>query len=268
MFQQRFIRDDDATHILSCYAYLIRHHGLPQRPTVPSPLHKSQGIETLVYAQNDARSIEDWAQDSFATILHAINQAGKADLILRPDGAPQTGQTEAPHSRESPLILGYDPSRVSEPGHFVSRIMLQLAAVHMSGFETAPNLSGVQRALIWLSACAFMRQGFALAHCAPALQTELSVWSVPQRVIESHLVFAACLGLRLRRQAPEQIVATYGRVLSPSMRRKIRPACRQIDHFAPEVKWLQSLSEPIYADLNRPSAIPKLAPQPQRISWT
>ncbi|GLQ22044.1 hypothetical protein ACFFUB_08290 [Algimonas porphyrae] len=265
MFQQRLVREDDADLILECFAFLIRRWGLPERPAVPSPLHKSQGLETLYYGSGDTRSVPDWAQDNLANVLYGAGVQSD-DLTLSESPAGPGRLTE-----KADAALSYDPARAAEPGHYVSELMLQLAARRMADFEPGFVLGGPQKALILLSACAFMRQGFALIHCQSMLQNTFSSWGVPARAIEAQLLFAACLGLTVRRQTPEQIIATYGSLMSPTVRRKVRPACRQIETYAPEVKLLQTLADPTYRaaqDRPRGRIRPELTSQPQRISWT
>ena len=183
-------------------------------------------------------------------------------LVLIASGAPQTLLDAPPEDR-----LHYDPARVSEPGHFVTTLMLQLAARRMADYAPDVALAGPQKALVLLTACAFMRQGFALIHCQDVLQTAFSDWGVPARAIEAQLLFAACLGLTLRRQTPEQMIATYGSLMSAATRRKVRPACKQLDGYDAEVKLLRTMAggdQAGAASVGRPA----LRAQPQRISWT
>lgn len=263
MFQQRLIRDDDALIMFEALAYLIRQSGLPARPQVPSPLHKSQGLDSIVYDERDTRSVQDWAQDSFATILDGM-AIDPTDLRLIASTRPLSDDRST---------LTFDPDRAQEPGQFISRLALQLIEQRMVRFNPGVPLTAIQRALIRLTGCAYYRQGFALTQCLPALTEELSAWKVPPRLVENALVFSSCLTLIVRRQTPEQIVATYGSIMSKSVRRKIRPACRQIDNFKPEVKLLQVIAEEKRAhtqsdESTMPIFTETLGDQPQRISWT
>lgn len=263
MFQQRLIRDDDALIMFEALAFLIRQSGLPARPQVPSPLHKSQGLDSIVYDERDTRSVQDWAQDSFAAILDGM-AIDPTDLRLIASSRPLSDDRST---------LTFDPDRAQEPGQFISRLALQLIEQRMVRFNPGVPLTAIQRALIRLTGCAYYRQGFALTQCLPALTEELSAWKVPQRLVENALVFSSCLTLIVRRQTPEQIVATYGSIMSKSVRRKIRPACRQIDNFKPEVKLLQVIAEEKRAhtqsdESTMPIFTENLGDQPQRISWT
>lgn len=263
MFQQRLIRDDDALIMFEALAFLIRQSGLPARPQVPSPLHKSQGLDSIAYDERDTRSVQDWAQDSFATILDGM-AIDPTDLRLIASTRPLSDDRST---------LTFNPDRAQEPGQFISRLALQLIEQRMVRFNPGVPLTAIQRALIRLTGCAYYRQGFALTQCLPALTEELSAWKVPQRLVENALVFSSCLTLIVRRQTPEQIVATYGSIMSKSVRRKIRPACRQIDNFKPEVKLLQVIAEEKRAhtqsdESTMPIFTETLGDQPQRISWT
>lgn len=263
MFQTRLMREEDALLIFETMAYMVRQSGLPARPAVPSPLHKSQGIDTLLYSDRDTRNVFDWAQDAFATVLDSMHVSPE-DLTLIAASGPQELQ---------PGVLTFDPVRTRQPGQFSVRIVLDLARQRVEGFDPGFSPTSLQRTIILLTACAYHRQGFALARCLPAVQDALPHQASPLRLIENALTLAACLALMVRRQTPEQIIATYGMLMSKSLRRKIRPACRQISAFALEVKLLQLIgdtctSRELQRGSGRPELRTRMADQPQRISWT
>lgn len=263
MFQTRLLREEDALLIFEAMAFLMRQSGLPPRPPVPSPLHKNQGIDTLLYRDTDSRNVFDWAQDSFAAILDAMHLSSDGLTLIAAKG-PQTAQ---------PGIVTFDPVRTRQPGQFTARLVLDLVRERVSHFDTGFELSELQIAILHLTGCAFYGQGFALLRCQPALREALGETSPPARLIENVLVFATCLGLTIRRQTPEQMIATYGLLMSKSVRKKMRPACRQISVFALEVKLLQILvdSSPARQLPNgflQDARTSRLRAQPQRTSWT
>ena len=256
LFSQRLVREDDALLCLETLAFLIRRHGPPSRPPVPSPLHKSHGLDMLFYDEDDERSVYDWAQDSYATVADCMQ--------IDPDHFRLVSSVEpvAP----TPGLLTFDPRRVGEKGHYVSNLTLDICASRMDGFDPGFVVNGFQPALVVLAAAAYHRAGLALTNVLPAVTEALAEHGVPQRFVENTLVFSACAVLSVLRQSPEQMVATYGPAITTQVRKKIRPACRQVESYGPELKLLQVMGE-------RPKSVPRgciradLGVQPQRISW-
>ena len=259
MFPTRLIRHNDALLMLETFAFLVRRYGLPERPIVPSPLRPCAGIDALVFDSARDGDVYDWARASLVHILEATNTpTGQLTLIASPVPYPQQDD-----------LLSFDPQRASQAGHFTARIILELAENRLRGFETELPLDSHQNAIVRLSTCAFLRQGFVLSHCLSPLQSELSEYGISQRFIENVLVASACLGLSLRRQTPEQMIATYGMVMTRSARRKVKSACRQLDNFDAEIKLLRLFPRALSDRLDVSSAfMHALKPQPQRISWT
>jgi len=68
MLNSRLIRRQDAELHLQAMAYLIRTFGPPAKPPVPSPLHKTKGLENLAWSELDTRTVYNWAEDIFATL--------------------------------------------------------------------------------------------------------------------------------------------------------------------------------------------------------
>ena len=257
MFQTRLVREDDALLCFETLAFLTRRYGPPSRPPVPSPLHKSRGIETLVHDAGDQRQVFDWAQDSYATLMDAMElDASEFRLVASVEGVvPTTG------------LLTFDPRRCDERGHFAANLIFDACEHKLDGFDPGFEPSAFQQAVIQLTAAAYFRQGIALTAMIEAATDALSGYGVPQRFVENTLVFASCLVLSVCRQSPEQIVATYGPILSKTVRKKIRPACRQIEGYAPELKLIQVMGRN-QATPPRGIVRPQLGLQPQRISWT
>ena len=257
MFQTRLVREDDALLCFETLAYLTRRFGPPVRPAVPSPLHKSRGLESLHYDDTDPRTVFDWAQDSYASVCDAMGlEAADHQLVASVEPvAPVSGR------------LTFDPNTCAERGRFVSRLVLELGQRRLDGFDPGFTPSPFQTAVILLSAAAYHRQGFVLTHTPDAVTDAIAGTRAPRRFVENALVFAACTVLTTLRQTPEQIVATYGTILPFTVRKKVRIACRQAEAFGPEIKLLRIMGEP-RAAMARGRIRSDLAAQPQRISWT
>ncbi|MGB6231344.1 MAG: hypothetical protein WBF53_14600 [Litorimonas sp.] len=253
MLPTRLIRQGDAVTVLETFAFLIRARGLPQRPTVPSPLRTAFGLEALVFDPSRQSDVFVWAEDARDAVIQSTGFADQRPGLAssRVRGAALADFT-------------FDPDRAGEPGHFLSRMMLEMADQALEEFDPG-WLDDYHSVAVKLAACAYFRQAFALSRCLPALCAELAGYGVAQRFVENVLAFSGTLALHLRRQAPEQVVATYGSVMTRPMRRKIRPAFAQFESFQSEIKLIGMLagSEP------RPERhAGGEALQPQRISCT
>jgi len=73
MLKSRLIRPETAELHFEVMAFLIQNHGLPPRPQPPIFRHMSKGFETLAWTDQDSRSVFDWADDNFGTIVTACH---------------------------------------------------------------------------------------------------------------------------------------------------------------------------------------------------
>jgi len=73
MLKSRLIRLETAELHFEVMAFLIQNHGLPPRPQPPIFRHMSKGFETLAWTDQDSRSVFDWADDNFGTIVTACH---------------------------------------------------------------------------------------------------------------------------------------------------------------------------------------------------
>lgn len=261
LMNPRLVREKDALLQFEIMAWLIRRHGPPARPTVPSPLHKSSSLEDLHWDASDSRSVFDWADDSFGMIKSDCRMDDWTVTVIPagdgvdPSSVMPTRQLASPHSH-APYIVDlhgrpvffYDPRDCVEPGYFTARAVLRLAELRLTGFESATPLSGFTGRMAVLTAACYGRQGLALANLprdvSAFLTSDQDLRAVPHRVVMNTLCFSTCLALRIRRQSEEMILATYGARMPKVFRRKIKQACRQIDSFEQELKLLQVMSEP------------------------
>ena len=259
MLNRRLVRKEDADFHFEVMGHLIHQFGSPPRPPVPSLLHKTPGLETLSWTDLDTRSVYDWAKDNFNAIQSTCNMSDyELELIPAGDGfdadpLTATRRLEAlaaghiPYHNSSATPIFYDPRDCTEPGHFVAKIVLQLAELRLEGFETKTETTNLMQRMATLTAAVFNRQGFVLANLPQDVSAYLAmdedIRTVPHRVIINSICFATCLALRVRRQSTEQIIGTYGTRMTKSLRKKIHLACRQIDTDVEGLAVLQMLSD-------------------------
>jgi len=224
-------------------------------------LAKTEQLSDLCWQEDDARTVFDWAQDNFGRVK---DECGMGDWSVQiapnPDEPYNTkhmrfSQSWNMDSKEPYYVDGYgrpvihyDPRHCSEPGYFAARIILKLAEIKLMNFVPERGISPLQSGILTLAAAAYMGQGFTLAALPKAvalyLTKEDDTSPVPQRVIDNSLAFSSCTTLLAKNLSPEQIVATYGSIMSKHLRKKIRPACKQIESYTPEIKVLRLLTTP------------------------
>ena len=261
MFIGRLMRDEDAYLQFEVMAWLIRRYGPPKKAAVPSPIHKTKQLSDLHWQEDDTRPVFDWAEDNFGQVK---SECGMSDWPIQIAPYPHEpydttrmrfSQNWNMDSREPYYVDGYgrpvihyDPRRCSEPGYFVARIILKLAEIKLMNFTPERGISPLQSGILTLSTAAYIGQGFTLAALPNAvahyLEREEDTSRVPQRVVDNALAFSTCTTLLARKLSAEQIVATYGSVMSKKLRKKIRPACKQIESYTSEIKTLRLLSLP------------------------
>lgn len=274
MLNSRLVREQDAHLHFEVMAYLIRQFGAPPRPPVPSPLHKTPGLEKLSWGTLDTRSGFDWAEDHFIDIISACHM-NEYDVALLPAGSGlDSEQIDVGHRLEA-LAAGsmpyhktgttpilYDPRDNTEPGHFATTVTLQLAQIRVAGFNPETVLSDLMQRMVTLTAVVYNRQGFFLANMPDQVSAFLTsahdTRAVPHRVVVNTLCFATCLALRVQRQSAEQIIATYGTRMTRSFRRKIQLACRQINSESEALAVLQMLAEPRVRQRENPQSLRKI----------
>lgn len=261
MFIGRLMRDEDAYLQFEVMSWLVRRYGPPKKSAVPSPIHKTELLSELCWQEDDARTVANWAQDNFGRIK---SECGMTDWSVQiapcPDEPYNTkhmrfSQSWNMDSKEPYYVDGYgrpvihyDPHHCVEPGYFAARVILKLAEIKLMNFVPERGVSPLQSGILTLTAAAYMRQGFTLAALPKAvayyLTREGDTSYVPQRVIDNTLAFATCTALLARKLSTEQIVATYGSIMSKQLRKKIRPACKQIESYNSEIKVLRLLTNP------------------------
>lgn len=261
MFIGRLMRDEDAFLQFEVMSWLINRYGSPKAPKVPSPIHKTEQLSDLCWREDDSRTVFDWAQDNFGRVK---SECGMEDWSIQIAPQPdepfdsrhmQFSQSWNTDGKEPYYVDGYgrpvihyDPRHCEEPGYFVARVIIKLAEIKLMNFTPDKGVSPLQSGILTLTAACYMRQGFNLAALPEAvahyLTREGDTAKVPQRIIDNTLVFSNCLTMLSRKLMPEQIVATYGTIMPKAHRKKIRPACKQVESYRSEIKLMRLLANP------------------------
>ncbi len=260
MLKSRLIRPETAELHFEVMAFLIQNHGLPPRPQPPIFRHMSKGFETLAWTDQDSRSVFDWADDNFGTIVTACHMDTFDLCLVANDRALDEHKIAAqrrldiftsgqnPYMRVTTTPVLYDPRDCSEPGHYAATLMFQLGELRAAGFKSKRPLSPLTQRMVTLIACAYNSQGFVLAHRLRQVSAYLTPddyrRAVPQKIGDHALCFATCLALRVGGETEAQIIENYGALMTKSVRRQIHKACRQINANREWLSVLQNLKGP------------------------
>lgn len=258
MFNLRLIRPTDVEFHVEVLAFLIQTNGLPTRPSLPIEQRMSKGFETLAYKDGDTRSVFDWAEDSFGTLIAACQMEEFSLCLVANDGGLDANQIAAqrrldvlaagqnPYYRPSMTPILYDPRNATEPGHFSATTLLQLGELRAAGFKSRTPLSPLQTRMVTIIAAVYNGQGFVLAHLLRQVSAYLTPQSnrraVPHKTIIEALCFSTCLALRARGETQAQIMENYGPTMPKLFRRQIRKACRQINRRGEALETLQKIT--------------------------
>lgn len=249
MFNTRLIREDDALLQFEAFSWLIQNYGMPSRPPVPSPLHKTPQISDLKYDALDTRPVTLWAEDNFAAIKNICAMSTDEVHLIPVDEFERLELSGFEGERD---YVVYDPTCCNETAYFPTAVLLQLADIRSRDLQGEAGLTLLTRNMVVLITGAYNGTGFSLANMvvdiSDVITPSRAFRRMPYRLIENTLCFGTCLSLMVQRQSMEQIIATYGTLMPPSFRRKVRLACRQIETYKEDVKLLQVMTEPRKGD--------------------
>ena len=241
-------------------AWMTNTFGSPYLPRVPSVLQRYEQLSETAYSAEDTRSPEDWAQDLFGRI---VNECHMEDWTLscrvRPtepeDGLhmlllARTWERTAPGAYfvdilGNPVVV-YDEADLDVPGAFAMSVILQLATLRLASAPVPEDYDVDNHARLLVEMAVYNAQGLELLAMADMLADYfVQMGFLPQREVSrflSELEFATILGMRTRNLAPEQIVATYGPLLTRTFRKRIWNLVEELNSYGPEMKLMQRLA--------------------------
>jgi|GEM_PF-3182587 len=241
-------------------AWMTNTFGSPYLPRVPSVLQRYESLAETAFNEEDTRTSEDWAQDLFGRI---VNECHMEDWTLScrpmPD-APDDGlhafllsstwHRMAPGSYHvdilgNPVVI-YNADKVSEPGAIALSFILQLATLRLASAPVPDDYNAEDHARLLVEMAVYNAQGLELMAMADMLADHLVQQGLlRQRDVSrflSELEFTTILGMRTRNLAPEQIVATYGPLLTRTFRKRVWNLVEELNSYGPEMKLMQRLA--------------------------
>ena len=261
MFTGRLMRDEDALLQFEVMSWLFNRYGPPKSPKVPSPLHKVEQLSDFFWRQDDSRTVFDWAEDNFG---HIKSECCMDDWSVQI--APYSDESSDKHhmqfsqswnmdSKEPYFVDGYgrpvvqyDPRYCEEPGYFAAHTIIKLAEIKLMNFVPEQGISPLQSGILALTTTCYMRQSFTMAALPEAavyfLTRQSDTAPLPRRIVDNTLALSTCLMLLSQNLTPEYIIAAYGTLMPKNFRKKIRPACKQVESYKTEIEIMRLLANP------------------------
>ncbi len=261
MIGSSFISEDDAKLQLGVIAWLIRKYGPPRKPKIPSPLNKPEQLDKLLWHEDDIIDVNDWAQQQFNSIKQRCGMENwPVQLAASADKLKKTGQVLSAKNwnmnNESPYyidgygrpVVYFDPLQCSKPGYFALSTISKLAEIKLMNFPLEVPVSPLRAKIMIFAAACYMRQGFEMAKLLKVQPIELldkNMTSIAaKRLLSRNLLFSICTLLLSLKLTPEQIVASYGPIMSKKFRNRLRPACKNAHSYETELTILKILANP------------------------
>lgn len=260
LVSRRSLPDTRKLWHMETLAWAIREFGAPHLPRVPSVLQRFEPLHTTLRDPEDGRLPGDWASDLLGRvqsdcrmenwILHFRQKSGDADVDYREVALMSRFHLAAPgrihvNILGEPVVLA-DPSTYGVAGRTALDYIVQLATLRMASSEAPDAYRHELHAHAIMAMCVFNAAGLELI----AMENQLIAYLVEAGWLKrsdasefiAELEFATVLGMRVRGLAPEQIIASYGPILSKGLRKRVWSLCGEIDKLAPEFKTLKLLT--------------------------
>ena len=241
-------------------AWAIREFGAPHLPRVPSVLRRFEALHTTVRHTDDERLPADWASDLLGRvqadcrmeswILHSRQKNDTVDAEYREVPLSSRFHPAAPDRIRvnilgEPVVLA-DPATYGTQGATALSYILQLATLRLASSEAPETYSHDLHAQTLLAASVYNSAGLELIAMGDLFINYVVERGWLRRADASgfiaELEFATVLGMRVRGLTPEQIIASYGPVLSKGLRKRIWALSADVDRLAPEFKLLKHLT--------------------------
>lgn len=261
MFRRKHsINDGIAIWHLKMTAWLIDNYGVPLTPPTPKPLNYQEPLHERHWTQSDDRLPLQWAQDEFALICDHMHM-GSLNISLIPESQPlamnkalsenrtfTAGWQQALQNRikldvnENPIVT-YDPSQLTKPGYLSARVILDLSKIYIGSRPPPTAFDPFFEVPLTLLGAAHLGQGFTLASLPRDIVEDIIIGKkMSRRDYREFLqvvTFASVLNLACRRLAPEQMIGSFGKIMSDATRRLVWPTFQSVMTFEAEVSTLR-----------------------------
>ena len=260
--------------------WLTAQYGPPIKHAVPKILNPDLPLHERCWGEDDPRTVFAWAEAEVAYLSKVCNMEDWS-VQVAPDGnraqlqqitmtADQNSQTSEVSQSLTPLMSGvwheneypgyfvdyygrptffYDPRRCIDAGYLAKTLLPQFAILKIYA-KYPPSEFGAEsiEKLVQMTAC-HMGVGFnllALSQSARAENWTPLALLTPKHANHEELpyLYGTLISLAAHRLTREQILATYGQLISQRTRKLIDQAYDQIQSRTDVLKLLKMLCKP------------------------
>jgi len=248
-------RDDpaDTERRLEHLSALIRAHGAPNLPRVPTVFQRFEPLCETHLADTDQRSSENFAQDLLARTVGDAHMDGRishglpitASDHLRMAPLSETWHPDAPghihYDVAGRPVCTYASEKAPTPGALARTFIVQLAQIRLISGVVPKDYDPRTHAHLLVMAGVFNGQGLDMLALAPSMAKRPEFKGLSEKVLKNDIQHATILAMVVRGLVPEQIIASYGPVLSQQFRKRIPSICHALEDTADKVKILRNI---------------------------
>ncbi len=300
VLNKAMLADETVSIYFDMMIWLSSQYGPASKQAVPKVINPSAPISQRCWGDEDCRTVFAWAEAEVVHIAKACDMEHWS-VQVAPNG--QKAKRQAANSVTiTPLkssawqageypgyfvdyfgrpVFFYDPRRCAEPGYFAKTLIPQFALLKIYAKHPPLEFGEISiKSLVQITAC-HMGLGFTMLALSQNQNTErqnngnwtpLAILAGSQGQEDTPnssaaYLYGTLLSLTAHRLTPEQIIATYGPLMSERTRKNLRPALSQIESQTDLLKLLRLVSRHKMQGL--PSPEPEIAnPYAQRTSAT
>ena len=280
MLNSLALDDETVAIFFDMMIWLTAQYGAPVKQAAPKIITPEQFIHERCWGEDDPRTIFAWAEAEVA-YLAKICQMENWSVQVAPNGNKgklqpatkmiiQAGSSPANGQSLTPLISNawienqypgyfvdyfgrptffYDPRRCAEAGYFAKTILPQFALLKIYAKHPPAEFGSESiKKLAQMTVC-HMGVGFTLLALSQGGSrknwTPFSLLSSDQPDEEElPYLYGTLISMAAHRLTREQILATYGKLMTQRTRKLIRHAYNQIQAQSDVLKLLKILSKP------------------------
>ncbi len=286
MLNKYTLTDESVSNMIDMMIWLSAQYGPPVKQAVPKILKPDLAVHERCWGDEDPRTVFAWA-DAEVAYLSELCDMKDWSVQVAPNGNEaqlhrntyRSADTDMPPETDrltslTPLksnawdqgkypgyfvdhfgrpTFFYDPRRCMEAGYFAKIMLPQFATLKI--FSNHPPSEFGEDSLEQLTQMTACHMGFGFTLLALAQSSSSSNWG-PMAMLdigqtdeeETPYLYGTLITLAAHRLTREQVIATYGQLMTQRTRKIIAPAYEQIHAQTDVLKLLKMFSKPIHTE--------------------
>lgn len=273
MLNKFTIQDESVSNYIEMMIWLSAQFGPVKKPVVPKIIKPNIPLHERHWTEDDPRTVFAWAEAEAVYMAKLCNMenwpiqvapnADKAKLHLT---SAKTGflkplKSDAWCADKYPgyfvdyfgrPTFFYDPRRCSDLGYFAKTLLPQFALLKIYAKHPPAEFdNSAIDALLHMTAC---HMGFGFTLLAMSQNERSQSWT-PMAILNAHTpdfeelpyLYGTLIGLAAHRLTREQIIATYGPIITHKTRKHIGAALDQIESQSDILKLLRLFCKPTHS---------------------